>query len=203
MIISGDFMIISTPVLRQELQEKYKNPDTKIGRMVKNKQLFRLKRGWYETNPHTEPYYLANVLYGPSYVSFEYMLGYYDLIPEGVVWVTSATCGKGRKKEYQNHFGLYSFQDVPEVIFPFGAPFYHDGKYVYQLATPEKALCDKLYIMPVVTSQRDMLDMLVEDLRIDEEDLCNLSSPDLKFYSEHYPSRNVRLLYPTIERFLK
>lgn len=195
-------MLITISVLRQELSEKYQNPDMKIGRMVKNGELFRVKRGIYETNRNVESYYLAGAIYGPSYLSFEYMLAYYDLIPEYVYGISSATCRKKKKKEYTNVFGTYYYQDVPAAIFPYGFTFQRNEDYVSKLATPEKALCDKLYTMYHIHNQNDMAHTLIENLRIDEEDLRNLSMPDLKFYAEHYPSQNVRLLYPTIKRKL-
>ena len=39
---------------------------------------------------------LANLIYGPSYVSYEYALTYYGLIPERVFEVTSATTQKNK-----------------------------------------------------------------------------------------------------------
>jgi len=195
-------MLITISVLRQELSKKYKNPDTKISRMIQHGELYRVKRGIYETDPHTEPYYLAGAIYAPSYVSFEYMLAYYGLIPEYVYSITSATCDKKKKKEYINYFGTYTYRDIPKIMFPYGFKFERDGRYVSKLATPEKALCDKLYTMRPISSQKLMITILVENLRIDEEDLRNLSMPDLKFYAEHYPCQSVKVLYPTLRRFL-
>src|SRR4030066_75751 len=51
--------------------------------------LVKLRRGLYLLNEndrkiHPSKVFLANSLYFPSYVSTEYALGYYDLIPEKV-----------------------------------------------------------------------------------------------------------------------
>ena len=41
---------------------------------------------------------LANVLYAPSYVSFDYALSYYGMIPERVHEITSATMRISEKR---------------------------------------------------------------------------------------------------------
>ena len=43
-------------------------------------------------------YYLADSIYGPSYLSFEFALEYHSLIPKAVHQFTSATFEKNRKK---------------------------------------------------------------------------------------------------------
>lgn len=58
-----------------------------------------------------------------------------------------------------------------------------DG-YIYQIASPENALCDKLYIMPPVTSQRDIEKMLFDDLRIDGSVLKKLNTDDILLIGE-------------------
>lgn len=195
-------MITSTRILRQDLN-KYRNPDTKIERMVQHGDLVPIKRGWFETNQAVEPHLLAGVLCRPSYLSFDYALEYYGLIPEHVFTITSATFKKKKKKVYQNAFGRFSFQDVPAVIYPWGILGHRDGSYYYQIATPEKALCDKLYtISPPVRNQRELYELLTENLRIEETGLRNLSFSDLQFFSNYYPCKNVKLLYPTLKRYL-
>ena len=74
--------------------------------MVKNEELIRLKNGFYliadkiRQGPNTIiPYeQVANLLYGPSYVSLEWALSFYGMIPERVHTITSMTLG--RNKEY-------------------------------------------------------------------------------------------------------
>ena len=36
--------------------------------MVKNKEIFPIAKGLYETNEHVDPFYLANSIYAPSYI---------------------------------------------------------------------------------------------------------------------------------------
>ena len=63
-----------------------------------------------------------------------------------------------------------------------------DGKaYSYQIATPEKALCDMLYIQkPPVYSVKDLKYLLFSDLRIDEEEFSKLNREDLQFLCPKY-----------------
>lgn len=88
-------MIKTYEILKEELKD-YKNPKTKIQRMVKNKEIFPITKGLYETNEHVDPFYLANSIYAPSYIyiSFETALSYYDLIPEIVYMIKNATFKK-------------------------------------------------------------------------------------------------------------
>ncbi|MCK9257972.1 MAG: hypothetical protein M0P02_07855, partial [Sulfurospirillaceae bacterium] len=79
--------ITTTDVLKSVLKDKYKQPLQKINYMVKIGDLISLKRGVYV---FSEKYrikdlnyiLIANILHKPSYVSFEYALSYYGLIPE-------------------------------------------------------------------------------------------------------------------------
>ena len=77
----------------------YKN--NKISRLIKDNKLYKVVNGLYETEKNTPGYLLAGSIYGPSYISFEYALQEYGLIPERVTVITCATCGKKKKKIYK------------------------------------------------------------------------------------------------------
>jgi len=49
--------------------------------LLKSK-LVSIIRGLYETDKNTPGYYLVGSIYGPSYLSFEFALGYHSLIPK-------------------------------------------------------------------------------------------------------------------------
>jgi len=57
--------------------------------LMKEGLLARLKKGYYilKTDPPSEEE-IANALYKPSYLSFEYALAYYNLIPEMTYQIT-------------------------------------------------------------------------------------------------------------------
>ena len=73
--------------------------EIQLVRWVKSGYLLKLRRGVYtfaepyrKIEPH--PFLIANHLQRGSYVSFQSALAYYDLIPEHVPVVTSATTGR-------------------------------------------------------------------------------------------------------------
>ena len=62
------------------------------------------------------------------------------------------------------------------------------------MATPEKALCDKVYTVNPAGSIRAIRTLIMEDLRIEESQLARLDQDLILQISKQYPSSNVRLL---------
>lgn len=93
-------MIVTYEMLKESLTD-YKAKDIKIKRLSDNKEIIKLTRNLYETNKNAPGYVVANAIYSPSYLSFDYALAHYGLIPEAVYTYTSATFGKGKKKSYK------------------------------------------------------------------------------------------------------
>ena len=100
-------MIITNDIFKEKIAN-YANKNTKLSREVKAGKIFKIINGLYETNPNTPGYLLAGSIYGPSYISFEYALAFYGLIPERVSTITSATFNKKKKKKYNTSFGVYT-----------------------------------------------------------------------------------------------
>jgi len=165
----------------------------KIHRMVESGELYRICPGWYETDPGIMPAQLAGIVHRPSYLSFEYALSYYGLIPERVVIYTSATYGQRKRTSFVNHFGRYDYQNVPENVYPLGLT-QPDWPYGSRLASPEKALCDQLYKMPPAKSRSKFPDLLFESLRIEEEDFYQLDLNKLKSLAAQYKKKNLHYL---------
>lgn len=187
-------MVVTT----QQLKEKYSNlsdPIGKIYRDVKQGKLFPLVKGVYETDPNAFAPYLAQFIYGPSYISFDYILHYRGLIPEAIYHtVTCATYNKNKIKSYSNKFGTFIYRDVPSAVFSLGVLAVNTGDYSYQVATPEKALCDKLYSIAPVKTVRDLEVLLFEDLRIDEDKFEELNKQEILELAPLYRSTNLNLL---------
>lgn len=192
-------MIMTTAMLLEKLKE-YGDPFGKIRRLCREGRLFKLTKELYETDGDKSGYLFAPVLYGPSYLSFDYALSYHGLIPEAVHEYTSATCGKGKKKFYSNHFGDYSYRDVPTAVFPLETTLTEESGYPYFLATPEKALCDKLYTLPPAANQSELRELLLSDLRIDKRSLLNLQLQVMDALAEIYKCKNVRTLAGVLRR---
>ncbi len=192
-------MILTNDIIKNNLQE-YSNKNTKICREVKNGNLIKIVNGLYETDSNINGYLLAGSIYGPSYLSFDFALSYYGLIPEKVTAFTSATCNKKKKKSYDNQFGTFLYRDVPVAVYPLGVNVIEEGEYVYQIATPEKALCDKLYTLTPIKNMTELENVLFNDLRIDMDEFRKLNLQDIKEISNFYHSTNVNLLYRYMRR---
>ena len=93
MIKSGENMLKTNDIIKNELSN-YSNKDTKLTREVSKGNLIKIVNGLYETDPNTPGYLLASSIYGPSYISFEYALSFYGLIPERVYVVTCVILNK-------------------------------------------------------------------------------------------------------------
>lgn len=98
-------MIVTTNMLLDELSN-YANPKMKLARMVQQGKVFQIVKGLYETDKAIPGHLLAGSIYGPSYISFEYALGYHGLIPEAVYTVTNATFEKKKRKKYEGFLCL-------------------------------------------------------------------------------------------------
>ena len=194
-------MIRTTQDLLLELSD-YGTPQTKIQRMVKNGSLVKIRRGLYETDPNVPAYLLAGVICSPSYISFSYALSHYGLIPERAETCTSATFGKNRSKLFQTAFGNFSYRDIPKDAYPYGVYWKQEGDYSYLIASPEKALCDMLYIKPPAGSLGALKEMLFSDLRIDESSFANLNKEKLLSLTDRFHTQNIKLLARLVEKGL-
>lgn len=172
----------------------------KIRREIKSGILIPIIRGLYETNADASGKYLAGSIFGPSYLSFDYALAEYSLIPETVCAYTSATLKKRKTKIYQNHFGTFTYRDIPSDAYHAGVSLYCDANYSYQIATPEKALCDKLYSLSPVKNLYELETLLFDDLRIDETEFNKLNIKNLDNLSALYKTTNLNLLMKLIRK---
>lgn len=109
--------------------------------------LIRLKKGLYalKTNlPGDEE--IANILYKPSYISFEYALARYGIIPESPYHITSATTNPTRV--FQVSSQAYSYFTIKQKAYTGYFLDTSSDRRVY-IAEPEKALVDFLYYVAI------------------------------------------------------
>jgi len=182
------------------------NVNAKISYMVKQDELIRLKKGVYtfgkeyQTHP-VDMVSVANILYAPSYVSFEYALSYYGLIPERVYEITSATMRM--KKEFSTPIGRFTYKVVPLQAYALGVDWMYDktdgGKLI---ATAEKALCDKIKSDRGIgrLSQAKLEMYLEHDLRIDIDLLFRLDVDLIEAIATAYTSSNLHNLVKLINK---
>ena len=120
----------------------------------------KLRNGLYalRTEPPQE-LEIANRLYEPSYVSFEYALAYYRIIPETVYGITSATTKISR--EFVAQSKRYEYSKIKKKAYTgYRLLKVNTGKVL--MATPEKALVDYCYFVDL------RLKTLNERLRVDQ-----------------------------------
>lgn len=162
------------------LLKGYRRPNDKISEWLKNGTLILLKRGLYLVNeplrhsPICLPL-IANQIYGPSCVSLDYALSIHGLIPERVKTITSVT--PRRSRQVNNSIARFSYQTVPSRLFSVGILNYTENGFSYLMASPEKAICDKLLLTRQlqITNKQAMKDFLLEDLRFDISVLSNFN----------------------------
>lgn len=198
-VFIGANMIVTTSILKEKFKD-YSNPLDKIKRDADKGIIFRLTNGVYETNANAEPCFLASSILSPSYLSFDWALSFYGLIPERVVAITSASLEMRKDKTFQNRFGRYTFTDIPYRAFSEGLTYLEDGDYIVKIATKEKAICDSLCKWPVVKSVKSLKELLFVDKRIDEIEFDSCDFKLMKRLAGLYKKTNLRLLIKLIER---
>ena len=192
-------MIKTYSMLMDELKN-YANPTAKVRRLLEKGELFSVVRGLYETDRNVPGYYLAGSIYGPSYLSFEFALGYHSLIPEAVYQFTSATFEKKKQKQYETPYGMFTYRDVPSEAYPYGVELCQENGYGFQIASPEKALCDQLYTISPVKNRSGLEELLFQDLRIDSNLFWELDILLLAELANFYHTQNHRLLRAYIKK---
>lgn len=195
-----EIMVVSFDDLAIKYQN-YTDIKNKIRREVRAGRLIQITRGLYETDENVDGKYLAGYILGPSYLSFDYALYVYSLIPEAVYKTyTSATFNKRKAKKYQNQFGLFTYNDIPVAAYPLGILLYEENGYSYQIATAEKALCDKLYSLTPVRNLNEFRALLFDDLRIDEAEFKKLDLSAIETLAPLYRSNNLKILVKFVRR---
>lgn len=188
------------------LLDGYKRPNDKISRMIADGDLLKIKKGLYvlssvhRTVPVSQ-FLLANLIYGPSYVSLDSALSYHDLIPEGVFECSCVT--PKRVKRYETPLGRFTYTHSHESLYGVGivSEASADGS-SFLIASAEKALCDRIIFTKnlLVTSVTAMRQFLTEDLRIELDDLAHF---DLSVISKccdcGYKVRQLNALYKVVE----
>lgn len=105
----------------------------------------RLKNGLYALADHfPSEEEIANRLYQPSYLSFEYVLARYRIIPEAVYSITSATTKPTRQFEVEGK--SYEYFTIKKEAYTGYHPEKINGRTVF-MASPEKAMADTLYFV--------------------------------------------------------
>lgn len=140
-----------------------------LSRWVDSGKLDQIRRGWYLIR---KPYrskevpapFIANRVVHPSYLSTEWALQYYEMIPEYVPNPTSVTTAPGI--QFSSGGTLFIYYHVqPSFFCGYTCKEYYKNNIF--VALPEKALMDKIYLF--IWQNRYSLEWLKE-LRLQNMD---------------------------------
>lgn len=188
---------------------QYAQPRMKISSMLAKGDIIRVKKGLYILGEslRRRPFcreLLANLIYGPSYVSLEYALHYHGLTPERAETLTSVTCGRSRA--FESPVGTFSYRMIPLEAFRTGMDRIEldDGR-SFLIAVPEKALADRIVADrgTGIATQNELHEYLLSGLRVDPGMLRELDPARLADIAQHYRSRRVKLLADLVSRLRK
>ena len=125
----------------------YSKPRDKITKLLAGGNVVRIKKGLYCFGDALRKQalsreYLANLIYGPSYVSLGYALAFHGLIPERVETVTSVTTGRSR--DFSTPIGNFTYRMLTGRRYECGADLVEADGVSFLIATPEKAISDRI-----------------------------------------------------------
>lgn len=178
---------------------EYAKPRDRIGALLADGSLVRVRKGLYvlgeryRRSPLSREV-LANLISGPSYVSLDYALSSYGMIPERVADVTSITMGRSRR--FATPFGAFTYRAFSPSRYVPGILWAGEGDTRYLKASPEKALVDKVWTDKRFSPARvaDFDAYLFEDLRLDEERLPALDRERFAAIARAFASRKIDML---------
>ena len=149
-----------------------------LHRYTKKGVLICLKNGLYALKDKMpSEFEIANKLYSPSYVSFEYALSFYKVISQTVYTVTSAATKPTR--EFIVSDISYQYHKIKEELFFGYEPIKRDNT-VILIAVPEKALVDYLYF---VALKKKIID--------DRINLRRLNKKKIFYYADRFKKDSI------------
>lgn len=172
-----------------------------VKRLIAQGKILHIRRGLYcltdkigcIVKPY--PYELAQYIYGPSYISLETALSFHKLIPETVYTFTNVTIK--RTKEFNTPLGLFNYVHLPVKNFYTSVELIIENSYQFFMAKPWKAICDYVFC-----SKKDWdLTSLLDNLRINYEDLPELRNEEMELLEEYYDYSRVSLFLKAVKKY--
>ncbi len=174
----------------------YKKPRDKIRGLLRNEDIIRVKKGLYvlgkEYNKPFNKFILANLIYGPSYITAQTALAFWNMIPERVELIISMTAK--RKKQFETPVGSFLYLYCPQKVFNIGIQLEDAGdQKKFLIASPEKALCDMTAMQTHVSTKmamKEFLELMRLDLNVNKK-------PDFSLLEEiktGYKRKSINLL---------
>ena len=174
-----------------------------LNRWQKRKLVVKLKKSLYLLNQndrkiHPGRAFLANQLYAPSYVSLEYALNFYGLIPEKVVDITSVTTKK--TNVFKNEEGHFIYQHIKREAYTGFRSLKDEEGLTFFMAHPEKAMVDFLYLN-LNRFDVDVRNVFNESFRFQNLDI--LRKGKLLEYVKPFHNKKLTRLVHSLQGFIK
>ncbi|MEA3449958.1 MAG: hypothetical protein U9Q85_03215 [Patescibacteria group bacterium] len=136
---------------------------------------------------------IANKLYQPSYLSLEYALSYYSLIPETVYWLTSVSTRKTNKIEID--IANFSYRKIKKNLF-FGYTLkrINNNDVYFKIAEPEKAILDFLYLRKDIKDKDSISELRISGSIFREKININKLKKYLKIFGSKTMNKKVEIL---------
>jgi len=170
----------------------------KVSSLVAEGKIVRLKKGLYVfgENWRRSPINLeviANLLYGPSCISFEYALTRYGLIAERSQVITSLAIGD--TKVYQTPLGQFEYRAIDRKKFKVGIEYRDLGNEGgYFIASREKAIADLVYRTSGIRTMDQLRHYLFEEMRMDESMFRTIDFHKLNEIANVYKKNSIYML---------
>lgn len=198
---AAGLLILNKNILRNFEPKKYLL-DSNIKNWMKKGELISIKKGMfvlknsYEKEPKKDLYleYIANQLIQPSYLSLEYVLSKYQLLPEPANAITSVTTKTTR--ENINSLGAFRYYSITPVLFTGYKIKYFNNSLIWE-AEKSKALFDYIYLRFI--KERLISKESIENLRINWENLSKKEFDGVCFYASLIKSRRIRQVLEKIK----
>ena len=183
----------NTPIIDSSTFSHLTNPEhlrRQVCQWVLKKYMYPLKKGLYVFSKEYQriplsDLFVANFMVTPSYVSLEYAMGRYGLIPEHVSVITSVTTKK--TKRFENCLGVFEYRSIGKSLF-FGMQKETINNQEIFIASPEKAVTDYFYFNPHLKNTFSYFDSIrFQNLEI-------LKIKRLLEYSKKYNKRTSKII---------
>lgn len=165
------------------IKEKYAK--ILLFRLVKAGEILRLKKGIYVSKKYLDKIekankinsyleFIATTIYGPAYLSTEYILSENGILTENAQ--TFTLISKNKTKKIVNHFGIFNYRHMRDKLFS-GFDVKKNGDFLINKATVAKALFDFLYLRKNIIEDKSAFSASRLNLE-------NLKNKDLKEFKE-------------------
>ena len=175
-----------------------KNITNQIAFWLKKGYLEKIRDGLYMLSrfkSEINPLVFAGKIYEPSYLSLEFALNYYGIIPD--IPGTYTSVSSRTTKYFINVFGNFTYQKVRTEFFT-GYETRNEKNISFNIATPEKALIDYLYLNK--NNIKNSSDFWKE-MRIDED--FKFKKKKLEFYNTLLGDKKVDKLIKSVLDYQK